>query len=130
MNRIVKTAAALTGAAAIMTAGAAYSNAEVVPSYSKVDQMFCSPTGATVSLSYQNEYGNDVQRSRTYLDGQSVRGVTCITRTIFTGSTSESVGIGINGVNGDAVYCALFVNGYKVAESSDDDPNYSIAMCY
>ncbi|AKJ71867.1 hypothetical protein TIN4_70 [Tsukamurella phage TIN4] len=133
MNRKTKTASVLTVAAALAFVGGAYAgeaSAVTAPSYSKVDQQFCSSTGATVNLSFQNEYGNTVSWANTWLDGASERGITCITRTIFTGSTSEYISTSINDTNGGAVYCSIYVNGYKVSESSDNDSNYSWAHCY
>ncbi|QWS68250.1 hypothetical protein SEA_VANLEE_134 [Gordonia phage VanLee] len=125
-----KISATLAAAAAAVTIGAGAAGAVTVDEYDVVRQTFCSTSGATIDLTYHNEYGNTVTKSGTWLDGSSKNGVTCINRDIRAGEYGDYISTTISADERTYVYCALWVEGVKVAEASDNSKFLPTAMCY
>ncbi|MFD0924724.1 hypothetical protein [Williamsia deligens] len=99
-------------------------------SYSAVRQVVCSETGARLDISYTNAYGNTTSRSGVSLRGNPIGdGRTCITLDSRSGEYGDVVGTTVSADAGGYVYCAIFVDGRKVAESVDDSSYYSSAYC-
>ncbi|WP_299576236.1 hypothetical protein [uncultured Williamsia sp.] len=115
---------------ALLTGGVGVAGAVVTDSYDSARQVMCSATGAAVDVSYTNTYGNTTSRENVSLRGRPIGGGhTCISVDSRSGEYGDSIGTSISDESGGYVYCAIYVNGRKVAESEDDSSYYSSAFC-
>lgn len=125
-------AASLITGAAVATLSAAPASALVADEYTTVRQWVCAGTDAKVDLTYTNSYGNTTSVNGTRLDGQVSQDgrVTCIYKDLRAGQYGQYVSTHISNDDGGFVSCAIFVDGEKVSESSDNSEYYSYASCY
>lgn len=126
------TCATVIAATAAATLGAGSSNALVADEYSTVRQWVCSETNAVVDLDYVNQYGNFTTRNNTRFTGQRSQNgaVTCIYKDLRAGEYGQYVSTTVADEDGGYVSCAIFVDGVKVSESTDNSDYYSYASCY
>ena len=133
---ILKKSVALCGiaaGAAAVALSAAPASALTASEYSNVRQWVCSENNATVDLTYVNPYGNVVNADRTrFVGGQISQDgrVQCIYKDLYAGKYGQYVSTTVVDETGGYVSCAIFVNGVKVSESSDNDDTFSWASCY
>ncbi|MBT0567414.1 hypothetical protein [Williamsia sp. CHRR-6] len=121
-------ATVLVGVATLFGGGVA--GAVITDGYASVRQVVCTDIGRVVDLTYTNSYGNTSTRSSVTLRGKAIGGGrTCISLDTSTGEYGGFVGTHISSDSGGYVYCAIYVNGRKVAQSDDDSEYFSFAMC-
>ncbi|URG17430.1 putative secreted protein [Rhodococcus phage Mbo2] len=124
--------AALAVAAAIPVLGTAgIASAAIVDQYDHVTYVFCADTAtASNEVSYYDSYGRREQVNVSLTE--AVGGARHCGSTSYTEYDEYGGYVGSSIVNEDStyVYCAIYNNGRKVAESEDHSTyGYSFATC-